>query len=303
MNNLWLKAGLIASLSVSGLAFAQSSSTSAPAMSGTSTTQSSAVAPQTALSRIGVSTLSWFYGPYVNNLKENTVTDDSVDSVKGLDSRHQLTVKYNISDKMSIGPVLDFLWSFTDKEGKNDNTFAWKDSFIKFKHSDLYSANIGGNDISVAGDLRYFVPSSKNSRTSNNYGGMRLSLNPSIQFGKSPFSISTVNYSRVWFQTQTNNPAGSSLPLLELYTGPQINYQVNDAVTAFVLYEADLVYNNNGVPNSRDVKKSQPSLADVEPGVDIKLHDRVTLSPYLNWFTNQRLSTTTVNLAASFTLL
>lgn len=301
MKNLWLKTGLVvASLSVSGLAFAQSSTTSAPAMSGSSTAESSAVAPQKKALPISVSTLSYLHGPFVNDLGSSTVTDDSVGSTTGLDSRHIMALKYKLTDKITIAPTADFNWSFTNAKGDGQNTFTWRDSYIKVSHSDLYSNNLYGNDLSVAGDLRFYVPSSKTARDNDTIGRIRASLNPSIQIGKSRFSISTVNFATVWLQTKDKKADGSPLHRAELYTGPQVNYQVNDAVTAFVLYEADQVIETDGVSNTTNPLASN---TDLEPGVDIKINDNITLTPYLNWYTNQRLSTTTVNLAAAITLL
>lgn len=307
MKNLWLTAGLVASLT--GSAFAQSTSATLPsqpvqpgqpAMTGTSTASNKASGLKSITDNISVSTLSYLYGPFVSDPGSKVVSDDSIGSTMGLSSRHQLAVKYRLSDNITIAPTLDFDWSFTNADGRTQRTFTWRDSYVKMSVGQIATADLGGNDFVVAGDLRLFVPSSKSSRDNNTLGGIRASINPAIQFGKSAWSLSTVNFARFWLQQEEKSATGGTMPALQLYTGPQVNYQVNDAVTAFVLYETTVVYNNQGIPNTTN---ADASLADIEPGADIKINDRITLSPYLNWYTNQRLSTTTMNLALGITLL
>jgi hypothetical protein len=101
-------------------------------------------------------------------------------------------------------------------------------------------------------------------------------------------------------QTQSQTESGGALPKLELYTGPQVNYHFNDSINAFVLYEVTAGLNTKA---EWDFNNYRSSNADVEPGVDFKLHKRITLTPYLHWFTNQSIDTTTMNVAAMINLL
>lgn len=258
-------------------------------------------APRKALP-LSIDATSMFYGPTVTSPGRGATTAFTRDEVWGLSVQNQIAAKYKISDKMAITPVFDFVYQLTDPNngGADRRASLMYDSYVKLSRSGLAQANIAGNEITLDGDVRYFVPSSEYSREVKSLGAARLSLNPSVQFGRSPLSLSSVNHMRYWFQTKEANAAGGMLPRMQLYTGPQLNYRFSDAVTAWVLYEATVVIDTAGMPNTRIPGRS---LTDIEPGVDIRLSDRVSLTPYLNWYTSQPIKTTSVNLTANLAVL
>ncbi|MEW6056866.1 MAG: hypothetical protein AB1540_09650 [Bdellovibrionota bacterium] len=313
MKNLWLRSSATAVVALwSAAAIAQSSTSAvkgstskASAPSNTITSDASVVSSSKKELPLSLSTLSYVYGPRVNDPGNEQVPDEAVDATTGINTRHQISLGYKVDKQTKITPVLDFDYQLTDPDPKKTHRreFRMRDSFVKVSRSGLIESNIQGNALALDGDVRAFVPSSKSSRDNNNIGGLRLSLNPSLQFGKSPFSISVANWARYWIQTKKTNAKGEGLPSYAFYTGPQVNYAFSDNVTAFVLYETSTTINTKDESDSLEVNAPGFSNADLEPGVDIRLHRRVTLTPYLNWYTNQRLETTTMNLAAAFTLL
>ena len=251
---------------------------------------------------ISIDATSMFYGPTVSNPGRGATTAFTRDEVWGLSVQNQIAAKYKISEKMAITPVFDFVYQLTDPNngGADRRASLMYDSYIKLSRTGLAAAKIAGNEITLDGDIRYFVPSSEYSRENKNLGGARLSLNPSVQFGRSPVSLSSVNHMRYWFQTRETNAAGGMLPRMQLYTGPQLNYKFSDAVTAWVLYEATVVFDTAGMPNTRIPGRS---VTDIEPGVDIRISERASLTPYLNWYTSQPIKTTSVNLTATLAVL
>lgn len=323
MNRFWLKMTLTVATTVwSAVALAQSTSTTVPSSADPSAapqsvTDAEVVGAKKKKLPIGLSTDSTIWGPRVNTPDANKITTDTNnknESFDGIYLRQKIAGKYAIDDKTAIKPTLDFDFQLTDpeKEKTGIRQFRWRDSYVTLSRKSLIETNLKGNDVALDGDVRWFVPSSEKSRMNNTVGAARLSLNPSIQIGKSPLSFSMANYAKYWFQTRNNdirkadkhNANGANttpLAMFEMYSGPQVNYAFTDKVTAFVLYEGYVNFDTSGMPNSKT--KKDISLIDVEPGVNLQLHDRVSVTPFLNWFTNQPLYTTTFNLNAAFTLL
>jgi hypothetical protein len=311
MKNLIVKTGVVTTLAIfSFSAFAASrSATKMPAPSSQedlapaekSVAEADLLAPKEKQLPLTIIDAAVLYGPTVNDPFGISVTDDSVDATTGITFRNQFNFKYKLNSQLTLTPVLDFDYQLTDPDAARNGVrqFRWRDSYVKLTHSSLWDADFSGNKFAVPAGVRLYAPTSKTARESNTIGAIRLDLNPEMTIAGSRFSVSTANYVKVWAQTNRFDRSHKSLPSTELYAGPQLNYAFNDSAIAFVLYEVSVRYNTLGVPNTNDPKKS---LADLEPGASFKVHKRVALTPYLNWFTNQPISTTTLNLNADLTL-
>lgn len=266
---------------------------------------------------------AWLYGPGLNDLSGGyTVTDSFSDtddkaSQDPISMRHRPGIGRKLTDRYTLSAHLEFFTKFTDP-ARNGNTkgFFWSDCFLKLSRGNQALGSIGGNEIGIAGDFRYYAPTSKFARSNNTLGALRLSVNPSIKFGKSPFSITSVNYVKVWGQTRATSPIsydqdgqvvrdGRPTTLLELYTGPQLNAQVHSRVNLFVMYEAAVqkynVTRENGLTWTNG-SKGNAFLTDIEPGADITISDNLTLTPFLNWYTAAPIKTTSINLNISASL-
>jgi hypothetical protein len=122
-----------------------------------------------------------------------------------------------------------------------------------------------------------------------------------VIFGK--YYIQSQDAQTITASTPVNElgvPMPNPLRRFEVYAGPQVNYAFNDRVTAFVLYEASVIYDTHGMPDTLDPKNTN---ADLNPGVALKLHDKFTLIPNLLWYTLLPVNTTALNVAASISLL
>lgn len=309
--SLWFKSGLVAATAAwSVAAMAQSSSSTVsssatPSAAGTSTAEAESVAPKGIQLPVGLGATSFFYGPRVNTPTDNKISGDenNRDSFGAIFLRQRFNLKYKPMANTVIAPRMEFDYQLSDPspEKKALRQFRWRDASLLVQQNAIVAQNIKGNDIGLDAYFRWYVPTSKSSRDNHTIGKARFGLMPSIAFGKSGFSLTSDNYYIYHAQTRKYDPKGGALARSSLYTGPQLNYQINDNINAFVLYEASVDYNTEG--NNTNDLSPLASQSDFEPGMDIKLHDRVTLSPYLNWWTNQPLYTTTLNLAAEFKLL
>lgn len=307
MKSLWLKSGAVASTtlwSVAALSATPSTATvpASPALSGKSTSASSNVATEKkAPLPISITSSNTWYGPSADSIGSHYSHDGEINAKFPMTIRNQFGFGYKLSDKMTIKPTIEFdlITADAGSDAQNEG-FHWRDSFVQLSRSSLVEADLGSNKFALDGVARWYVPSSKASRDTNQIGSVRFELNPSIQFGKSAWSLSMQNYVRYYMLTQTENSKADPLNRWLLYTGPQINYEFNDKVTAFVLYEA---YTNVNTKGAFDVARYAVSNTDIEPGLNLNLHERLQLSPALNWYTNQPLSTTSLLLNASIKLL
>lgn len=293
--------GAIALWSVAGLAATTSTTvTNAPGTPGVSETTIQDVASQPTKLPVSATAVNDFYGPPLNDLGARQTADSEKEAVMPLNSRHQIGFSYQIDESTKITPTLDFTLNYTIPKGVEDGerNFKWKDSYVKLSRSGLFEGKIGGNAAALDGDIRYLLPTSKGSRDRDSYGSWRVTLAPSLQIANTNFSVVAASFARFFtYRSTAENPTGTRW---QLYTGPQVNYAVNDKLTAFVLFEAIASWNNKG---ETDIDNPNASLADLEPGVEWAVHERVSLTPFLNWFTNQPLSTTSINLNATIKML
>lgn len=248
--------------------------------------------------------LSFLYGPALNDPGSGVAPDTFRSDREGVNLQNQFSLAYNVNDQISIAPVFDFELYLSDPADQYDRAQRLSmtyDSYVRATYNNMLSADVGTSTLSLSSDVRYYVPTSDFSRDNRSPGSLRLMLTPSLSFAHSSWSLAVVNFVRYYFQRQafmTNNP-GLALPRVMYYTGPVVSYQVNDKVALWNVLEATVTYDTQGVANTTDPDRS---LFDVEPGVDLKVSDHVTLSPYLNWFVNRPLNTTSINLMASVSM-
>lgn len=258
----------------------------------------------------------FFYGPHVGSMTETSRHDDTIhnsapasdgtsmpESMAGLEMRHQPGIGKTLSQNYSISGVLDFATRFTDpnpRAGVPSNTgFFWKDSFVRLNRSAVNIYKKRSFNFSIGGDMRVYVPSSKVARDANTVGALRFSLSPGIVFNNM-FSLATVSYVKAWLQTKDRALGGGALPVVEFYSGPQFNFSPINRLNFYVLYEATLTRNSDGHWNNEP--RMLNATTDVEPGVNIKITNNLTLSPFLNWYPALPLSTTNANLEITASL-
>lgn len=286
-----------------------STSTTLPSSAVPTSVAVATVTPSTKLRLIPDAITDWvvFTGPSINKPTSMGTPDDSINNTQALSMEHYLGFKYKLSDSVSLVPTMDMLYNFTDpnRDG-NTRGFSWGDAYLSLRKSALINTSLGSNKLTIDGWLNYYAPTSKIERVSNTIGSIAVWANPTLQFGKSRWSLSGYSYARQYMQTNSRPQIsdispGTFLIQSKFYAGPQINYEFNDKATGFLLYEAVARIYTNGYPDW--VRNSQRSLTDLEPGMMINVSKSVMLMPCLNWYLNQPVSTTSVNLNASLKLL
>lgn len=252
---------------------------------------------------LGLNITTFYYGPMLRDPSAGEVPTTWTDQVSGVSVQNQLGVRYDFSNTVSLMPVFDFEVLVTDPAqiyGQQYLALTY-DSFLKLTDTGLASFGLGPHSAYLSGDFRVYVPTSEFSRDNNTFGSIRLTLTPSLQLSGSRWSFSVVNFARYWVQSQQFDSLFGTyaLPRLMLYTGPLVSYQASDRLSFWFLTEASVTFDTLGIPNTSAPNRS---LVDIEPGLDFKLGNRITISPYLNWFVRQPLDTASMNVTASLAI-
>jgi hypothetical protein len=256
---------------------------------------------------------SFLTGPPLSNPVSNETVAYIEGNTLGLSLENQLGLVWFAADNLTVTPVFDFEYQFTDphRGGDAKGLSLTYDSFLRVYRSDLVRTPVGPHAFTIDVEGRAFVPTSQYSRGNGTLGGARLAVNPGFEVANSPFSFFVVTFARYWFQTQaleSRSAAGNAvslqtrdrgLPQWQFYMGPQVNYRVSPTMRAWFLVETSRTLDTLGYTNTSDPRAS---LTDIEPGVDLHLTRSLTLSPYLNWFIQQPISTMSFNMTANFTL-
>lgn len=255
---------------------------------------------------ISLSDDMYFYGPELSDITKGQTSDDSIDAKTGLSTRHKIGLKYKVTKDISITPTADLVYQLTDpNNGGADKGMRnkMKDPYVKISKKNLIVGKIGNNETSTEAQIRYYAPMSASSRDNKLNGKVEADLYPTMKIGKSRFSAVMFSFVRYHLNSQKFDSATGESPLTEmlLYTGPQVNYSISDNVTAYVLYEAAMPFNTIG--QSANAFAPTASLTDLEPGISFQVNKAISITPFLNWYTNQQLKTTSINLNATIQML
>ncbi|MGE4234284.1 MAG: hypothetical protein AB7F43_13225 [Bacteriovoracia bacterium] len=243
--------------------------------------------------------LGMFYGPVVTEPGNHAIPDTTIGASSGTYVRSNLSLDYIFNPQWSVGAVADFDYNLTDpNSGGASVGYAARDYYIAGRHTNAYTERFGGGHVfNLNADTRYYAPTSRSSWRKHSLGAVRLTLDPSIQFANSRWSFSTRLYSKHFIQTRSRSETGDLLNIAELYVSPQLNYNFSDKISAFFLAEAVTLV-------KADLSIGDPTqhLVDVQPGMNFQLGKSFVLTPYLSWFTELPVKTTTANLNAAVTL-
>lgn len=254
--------------------------------------------------------VSFLSGPPISDLRSDETVAAREGYTLGLSLQNQIGVRYWLNPNLSIMPVFDFEYQFTDphRNGANKGVSLVYDSFIKAKYVDVAKTYVQGNKLSFDAEARYYLPVSEFSRINDSYGSIRLAVVPGINFAGGKWELSALSFYRYWMQTRfyqlptrhnqiPKNTFG--LPEHTFYTGPQISYRASKTFNLWMLFEASYTIDTLGFNSATDPNRSN---MDIEPGVDIRIANGVYVSPYLNWYVSQPINTTSINLITSITI-
>lgn len=276
----------------------------------TSTSDAETMVKSSAKPKYTFNYTSFLTGPPITDLRSDETVAVREGFTLGLSLQNQIGVRYWFNENFSVMPVFDFEYQFTDphRNGANKGVSLVYDSFIRAKYVDVAKTYVQGHKLSLDAEARYYVPVSEFSRINDSLGSLRLAVVPGINFADRKWEISALSFYRYWMQTRffqrptRHNPVPRNtfgLPEHTFYTGPQISYRASKTFNLWMLFEASYTIDTLGFNSATDPNRSN---MDIEPGVDIRIANGIYVSPYLNWYISQPISTTSINLITSITI-
>jgi hypothetical protein len=263
----------------------------APEANSDAANQSAFMGPMNAefglLQRLSLSYLAIFYGPSLQNPHRlQPKLSGEPDPDRPVNLRNFLNLGYAINQTLSLTGTA--YWSY---QPYLEQKLTLQDPFIRLSDTSLFQM---GN-FNLYADLRVHFGTSASSRQNDQYFGVQTVEVATYVLPDSPLTLALYGALRGNVFGKHGNGYD-----LEMYLGPNINYQITPKLLATVLYEmrASHIYGAKvGVLNNDGT--------DLQPGVTWEMTPKFMINPYLNLLTGGKinLKTTTIGLMANWNLL
>ena len=221
------------------------------------------------MSHMHASYFAIFHGPGVDNFSSPNTIDQTGTLSKttrmNLDS--EVNLPYNISDSVSVSPVIPFLLYTTMGSGATLGDLGFKVTDKKF---------ISTSDVNVSANLIFQLPTNTLSKAR----GMEYAIKstPSVRY-----VIKDTRFALGAFTEIKAYLGVTSGKAFKLYADPYVNYQITSKFSANVAYEME-VDHLKGVGSNLNF---QPYQSDLMPGFIYMITPTVMINPYLQVFTTQ----------------
>jgi hypothetical protein len=289
---LMLMSGAAAHAQGSKASISTSSSVSADAASGSSVATEQESALDWMRNNMTVSYTNWFYGSSAND-----PLNGSMPGKDGKESEEYTPInmvnRATLGFKTSATTVLSANYESTfQATGKRE--YVNVDPFLRFQKSKLMEQG----RFSLDADLRFYAPVEKKGIAQG-----RLATVRSTQYFKYSPPASRASFVLTTYVKGRAHRSGRKEKAqdLEVYAGPEVDYQITPNLKAMVLYEMAAQHMRKDDTTAGLINKG----TDLEPGIVWDISKNVSLNPYLNITTGERINmgTTTVNAVLSVALI
>ena len=218
------------------------------------------------------------YGPSVadpSSYQPNA--NGAVDSSLPLLVRNYMTVTYGLSHAVSISATAPWIW-----QPVLNQELGAKDPYFRVADNEIFSTE----HFSLYGDARFHAPVTTESRAADLLAGVQAFMIATYQVPGSRFtwgSYLSARYNVFGSQGTGNDTI--------LYAGPNLAYQLSPKLALTTLYEmgASHIYKDKNFALNNDG-------TDLEPGLKWDLTKTVSVNPYLNFFTGNKMNLTSTSL-------
>jgi hypothetical protein len=207
-----------------------------------------------------------FYGPSVSKPTSFQATQDGVpEADKPVMLKNFLGLGYNLTDHVRVTPTAYWQWMPT-----GGGAYSVQDPFLKLSDDAIFSTE----EWNLYADLRYHVPTSAWSHATDVNGSVQSVQVLTFLPQGTRYMFGLLSSEREYFY----GPKGQGNDV-ELYVGPNVNYQLTPSVQLTMLYELNAVHIYGAKTNN-----IQGDGNDLEPGLSWDITPRVNVHPYLNLF-------------------
>jgi len=207
-------------------------------------------------------------------------TDGNPDPTMPQQMENLLGVFYKLSPTAKVGAQAHFFYSPVDNKN-----ITMMDPLLQINDSALI---VSGN-FKLGGYTRAYLPATAESTDKGRILQMRFFLNPNYDVPGTRISLGAYSYA----QPAAFKSSGTGTTFLG-YLGPYVNYQLTPTVAISALYEMAASHKKNK-DGFTDLDNAG---TDFEPGVSWDITPNLTLNPYLNIYTGNRITSdnTSINL-------
>ena len=219
-----------------------------------------------------VSYFGIFSGPSLGNpssLQPTPTGEPNPD--KPLDFDNYLTLGYGVNDNIAISGTARYAY-----QPVRGQAIRMIDPFARISHDEL----IHVMDFNLASEIRFHFPVTHESRLADLLAGFESYSFASLPIGSSRFTL--MGIASIRYNVFGRRGSGEDL---QTYFAPIISYQLSPTVSLVARYEMYLghifgdkpfVFTNDGT--------------DLEPGVYWQVTQRLSLNPYINLYTGNKVT-------------
>ena len=239
------------------------------------------------LDQFSVNYYGVFYGPSIQDPSSYQPNSSGViDRTLPLLVRNYMSLTYSLSKAIAVSATAPWVW----KPVQNQELKA-KDPYFRLADSELFSTD----RFNLYGDARFHAPVTIESRDSDLLAGLQTFFIASYQVPGSRFTWAS--YFSARYNLYGSQGTGNDTVL---YAGPNLAYQLTPTVALTTLYEmgASHIYKDRTFALNNDG-------TDLEPGIKWDIAKSVSLNPYFNFFTGNKVSltSTSIGMTMSWQLL
>ncbi len=237
-----------------------------------------------------------YYGQAVNDLgtmAQPDIASGARDMTSPSYFEPALIAGYKVGET-TIGGAAALDYRPTLLDFKSQKAVTWLDPQLRATNGNIYTK---GN-FSLGTQMRVYLGVTEGSIKKNMLTNLRWYQFYSLEVPGSRWSVSAVTYLRQYIYGDSA-VAGTPRKTFEFYAGPQVNYQVTQNTRLWLLFE----YTGTQFNSTSFFSLRRPDDADRGPGTDAEfgatwdINSKLSLTPYIDVKTADRvaLDTTTIN--------
>lgn len=199
--------------------------------------------------------------------------------------RHGLGLGYALG-----GTTLGVTGTFDNSFNNRARPFTLQDPYLTASNGSIFKS---GN-YTFGGEIRAYLGASDASQKANMIVNFRTYQFNKLVLPETPVTLKLTTYFRPYVYSKYVDPTTRGL---QIYAGPEVDYQVTPTLTAWLLFE----YYGQSFPG-RGAFNFSTQFTDLEPGISWDITPSLSFTPYLDIQTSSnRVATDTTTMNANIT--
>jgi hypothetical protein len=213
--------------------------------------------------------------------------------------RHSLGANYEFAPGLLLGPAINVTEPFS---GRHQGKLSLEDPQLRLTILDLYQAEMGENRLHSNMMISASFPTSENSRKRSSWGGLSVASSPRMHFHGTPYSImGTCSVKTGLYGRSDAGPLIST----RVTAGIQGGYHFSPGLESGLMFHAGSQFGPDIPMDDGEgfFKDRGTQIFGLMPSLRYQLNSMISLTPRLDWYLDQPISTTTFSLSAMMRLI